>query len=85
MHALLGTINFVAFLCLAWGFLGWLSQTIAAEKPVYEKPQGWDSLVEAAKREGTVVLYVPPGMDRRGEGIVAGAFTKSFPSINLHS
>jgi len=71
------------FISLTLGFLIPLSSAGAAEKRVYEKPKGWDQLVEAARGEGTVVLYVPPGIDRRGSGIIDGAFKKSYPGINI--
>jgi len=65
MRTLLDGRNLVAFLCLTLGFLAPFSQTIGAEKLVYEKPQGWERLVEAATREGTVVLYTPRGMEKK--------------------
>src|SRR5438552_5169730 len=43
------------------------------------KPAGWDSLVEAANKEGTVVIYAQPGTTYR-QAIVA-ASEKSYPGI----
>src|SRR5712692_5164267 len=43
------------------------------------EPAGWDSLVEAANKEGTVVIYAQPGTTYR-QAIVA-AFEKSYPGI----
>jgi iron(III) transport system substrate-binding protein len=47
------------------------------------KPAGWDSLVEAAKKEGTVVIYAQPGTTYRN--VIVAAFEKSYPSIKVDS
>jgi len=50
---------------------------LAAE---YSKPQGWDQLVEAARKEGIVSIY-----GRTGEQTekVLGDFEKAFPGIKI--
>ncbi len=83
MRTFLNGRNPVVFLCLTLGILAPFSQAIGAEKRVYETPHGWKQLVEAATREGTVVLYTSPTMDRRGKGILPRAFKKSFPGIDV--
>jgi iron(III) transport system substrate-binding protein len=83
MLVFLNGINRVPFLCLSLVFLALFSEVFGAEKPVYAKPQGWDKLVEAARHEGSVVVYIPPGFDRRGQLIVEKAFSESFPGINV--
>lgn len=53
----------------------------AAEKAAYAKPKGWDQLVEAARKEGTVVLYTP---SQAGRQIFLGeAFGNSFPGMKI--
>ncbi len=47
------------------------------------KPAGWDSLVDAAKKEGTVVIYAQPGTTYRN--VIVAAFEKSYPSIKVDS
>jgi len=72
----------VMFLCWVVILLAAPERGSAAEK-IYPKPQGWDQLVEAAKREGTIVFYAPTGIDRRGAGIIEEAFKKSYPGITV--
>lgn len=45
------------------------------------KPAGWDQLIEAARTEGTVVVYGPPGTVYRRP--LVDAFEKAFPGITV--
>jgi iron(III) transport system substrate-binding protein len=56
----------------------------AASKPApktYPKPDGWDALVEAAKKEGSVVVLGPPGQTPRQA--VVDEFQKAYPGIKV--
>jgi iron(III) transport system substrate-binding protein len=53
----------------------------AAEKPIYPKPREWDLLVEAARKEGTVVVYTP---GQAGRQVFLGeAFGNAFPGMRV--
>jgi iron(III) transport system substrate-binding protein len=53
----------------------------AAEKATYAKPKGWGELVEAARKEGAVVVYTP---SQAGRQIFLGeAFGKAFPGMKV--
>jgi iron(III) transport system substrate-binding protein len=49
----------------------------------YQKPPDWDKLVQAAKKEGTVVLYGPSG-DNFYAALVT-RFQRAFPDIKVES
>ena len=51
---------------------------LAAE---YSKPQGWDQLVEAAKKEGVVTIYGRTGGQTEE---VLGDFEKAYPGIKVN-
>jgi iron(III) transport system substrate-binding protein len=44
-------------------------------------PSGWDQVVEAARQEGTVVVYGPPGATYRPA--LVGAFESAYPGIKV--
>ena len=50
---------------------------LAAE---YSKPQGWDQLVEAARKEGVVSMY---GAEPASEPPFVDAFKKAYPGIKV--
>ncbi len=54
-------------------------QALSAERPAYAKPNGWDRIVEAARREGTVFVYGTRQMGFRP--ILGDAFDKAYPGI----
>ncbi len=45
------------------------------------KPAGWDQLVSDAKKEGTVSVYGPPGVEYRP--VLIDAFQKAYPDIKV--
>jgi iron(III) transport system substrate-binding protein len=45
-----------------------------------QKPSGWDELVEAAKREGTVTVYATDSVNRPA---LIDAFQRAYPSIRV--
>ena len=45
------------------------------------KPSGWDQLVEAARKEGKVAVYGPPGVEYRA-ALVDG-FQQAYPGITV--
>jgi iron(III) transport system substrate-binding protein len=57
-----------------------LSSALAAEKS-YSKPKDWDQLVEAARKEGTVVIY--RGVAFGPGGSLGDVFGKAYPGIKV--
>ena len=57
------------------------SLALSAERRSYTKPKGWDEIVAAARREGTVVIYGPRQLGFRP--ILDKAFNKTYPKIKL--
>src|SRR6266849_9290714 len=45
------------------------------------KAPGWNELVEAARKEGAVVVYGPPGTEYRP--VLVDAFQKAYPGIQV--
>jgi iron(III) transport system substrate-binding protein len=45
------------------------------------QPEGWDQVVEAARREGTLLVYGPPGPTYRP--VLVNAFEKAYPGIKV--
>jgi iron(III) transport system substrate-binding protein len=68
-------------------FMGSLLWLLPSFSLVYsaEKGRGWDQLVEAARREGTVTIYAPRGFERRGAGMVTEPFQKAYPGITVRT
>src|SRR5438067_4232755 len=46
-------------------------------------PAGWDQLVDAAKQEGKVVVYAPPGTEYRR--VIIDAFERAYPGIRVEA
>ena len=60
-----------------------LPQAHSAEQAIAGKPGAWDQLVKAARREGTLVLYGPSSLGRRGPGVIENGFKKANPGIEV--
>ncbi len=55
------------------------SEAPAAAAP----PQGWDALVQAARQEGRLVVYGPPGPTYRQ--VVVNSFERAYPDIRVEA
>jgi len=68
---------------LLHGFVGFLLLVVAAPRLSYaaEVKGEWEKTLEAAKREGRVVIYGPPGSNRRQA--LVDAFQRSYPEIRV--
>lgn len=72
---------FLAGAAAAGLVLGRRTQASAAIN--YNKPAGWDKVVQDAQKEGALVLYIPPG--NTFEDAFVTRFQKAYPAIRVES
>jgi iron(III) transport system substrate-binding protein len=57
-------------------------QSVAPTAPTAQ-PSGWDAVVQAARQEGTVTVYGPPGAEYRT--VLVEAFGKTYPGVKVEA
>src|SRR5207253_1564858 len=79
-------LQHAALAALGAGFLSSCQRSGAAPPQlpsIDAKPDGWAELVAAARQEGTVVVYGPPGAVYRQ--VIVDAFEAAYPDVNVEA
>jgi len=74
-------IGLCAALMLLAGCGSAVSPSPSSAPSAAAKASGWNELVEAARKEGAVVVYGPPGAEYRP--VLVDAFQKAYPGVKV--